>query len=229
MPHAMKNKRRLVVLSVWMISMASALGALTYGCSDDKTSTFNDKDSGSGETDSGGGQTEDSFVPPQDSGNNSKGTVVAQIKATSDASTVNGTATFTEDTPGTVKVVVDIKNGFPPGDPGLRGLHIHQNGNCDATDAGPGMGAGPHWNPTDAGHGYPTVPGHHLGDMGNMTIGDSGAGVYTFTSTEWTLAADAATSVVGHSVIYHQLTDDGTTPNTGNAGARVGCGIIVRQ
>jgi len=155
----------------------------------------------------------------------------ADIRPTSEASQVQGTATFTEEN-GETTVVVNIDHGLSPGTAGQRGLHIHQNDNCTATtsDAGtvPGGGAGAHWNPTDSAHGYPTNAGHHLGDLGNIEIKADGTGTLTYKSKEFQVH-DGSTSVVGHAIVFHQQTDDGVSQPVGNAGARPGCGVIVKN
>jgi Cu-Zn family superoxide dismutase len=162
-----------------------------------------------------------------------KYTAHAMINPTADAS-ATGTATFTEEN-GEVTVVVNITSAFPdggPGGPGLHGLHIHQNGSCGPNDAGPdgaivqAGAAGPHWNPLDAGHGYPDAATHHAGDMGNILIDDAGKGTLTMTSKEWTVQ-DGGKSVVGHAIVFHVQMDDGISQPVGDAGARPGCGVIT--
>jgi superoxide dismutase, Cu-Zn family len=153
----------------------------------------------------------------------------ANIGATTEAGTLQGTATFVEQN-GAVTAQVAVTGASPAG---LHGLHIHQGNNCNAvtSDAGvvtPGGGAGGHWNPTDAGHGDPASSSHHFGDMGNITIGADGKGSLTLTSTQWRVAGDGPDSVVGHAVVFHAGTDDLMTQPTGDAGARPGCGVIAR-
>ncbi len=170
--------------------------------------------------------------PPSDSGLSDSGAVyraLAAIRATTDAGAVNGTVTFTE-TNNEVVAVVSIAGATPPG---LHGLHIHQGDNCLPTtsDAGvvtPGGGAGPHWNPTDAGHGNPASGAHHLGDMGNIPIADGGTGTLTFTSKDWRVLGTGPNSVVGHAIVFHAGQDDLVSQPVGDAGARPGCGVIQR-
>ncbi|WP_394831126.1 superoxide dismutase family protein [Pendulispora rubella] len=155
----------------------------------------------------------------------------ADIRPTSDATQLQGTATFTEES-GETTVVVNIQSALPPGTAGMRGLHIHQNNNCASTtgDAGavPGGGAGGHWNPTDSAHGYPTNTGHHVGDLGNIEIKADGTGTLTYKSKEFRVQ-EGGMSVVGHAIVFHQQTDDGVSQPVGNAGARPGCGVIVKD
>jgi Cu-Zn family superoxide dismutase len=214
---------------------ALAFGLATYGCSDDPP-----PGGGTPGKDGGGGQDTSTA---QDTGNNNDTgtqqdtgtdsaplapTARAAIAPTSDGGTVQGTATFTEGT-GSVTVNVTITGATP----GYHGMHIHQNGSCDPTTNDAGVvtaagGAGGHWNPGDAGHGFPDAAPHHAGDMGNILINDAGAGTMTLTSTEWTVQGDGGMSVVGHAVVFHQGEDDGVSQPVGDAGPRPGCGVIQR-
>jgi Cu-Zn family superoxide dismutase len=228
MAQTLFHKSRL--LSLLTIG-ALALSALAYGCSDDdddSTTTPATKVDGGGtdapasgdtgtasdtgsKTDTGPGV--DAAVP----------TAVATIAPTADGGTVQGTATFTESS-GSTTVNVTISGA----EAGLHGLHIHMGNSCDPDDAGvPGNAAGGHWNPDDAGHAFPDASTHHAGDMGNIDITDAGTGTLSLTNptTLWTVLPGTH-SVVGHAVIFHSGTDDGTTQPTGAAGGRLGCGVI---
>lgn len=217
------KKQRAIARWAGLAAVSAALAGFSFACSDDEPTATPDTDAG---VDSGTTPTQDASsnvdsAPPRH-------VAVAPIRPTSDASTVMGSATFTEED-GEVTVVVNIANGFPPGEPGPHGIHIHQNGSCDATDAGPGTAAGGHWNPNDAGHGLPDGAVHHFGDMGNVIIDDAGAGTLTLRSNLWRVQGDGENSIVGKAVIYHAQPDDGVSQPVGNAGARPGCGIITRQ
>jgi Cu-Zn family superoxide dismutase len=107
--------------------------------------------------------------------------------------------------------------------PGDHGVHIHEFPSCG--DAG--AGAGSHWNPADAGHGFPQSPVHHLGDLGNLLINSDGTGSTVLKSKDF-YVKDGPSSVINHAIIYHSQHDDGTQPS-GNSGARLGCGVIQKQ
>jgi Cu-Zn family superoxide dismutase len=64
--------------------------------------------------------------------------------------------------------------------------------------------------------------------MGNLTVGADGKGTLTLTSSEWTIGSGADTDIIGHAVIVHEKMDDGGQP-VGNAGARIGCGVIAAK
>ncbi len=219
-------KTHIRVAAVTMIAMG---GVLAWACSDDPSSPAGDAaDSGSTNTSSGTSGTSNGGTSSGTSGDTPTQLVAkAEIRPTNDASAVQGTAEFVENGSVTIVTVNIASSGGPPGE---RGLHIHENGNCDAVDGGPGLGAGGHWNPADAGHGFPSGDEHHVGDLGNITIDDAGAGTskLTFPATKM-YVHEGPLSVVGHAVVLHAQRDDGVSQPVGNAGARPGCGVIERQ
>jgi Cu-Zn family superoxide dismutase len=95
-------------------------------------------------------------------------------------------------------------------------------GDCSAAD---GSSAGGHWNPAMNNHGMPGAASH-LGDLGNFTVAADGTGTLEISNPAWTIGDGAATDVVGKAIIVHGAPDDFTTQPTGNAGARIGCGVI---
>ena len=148
-------------------------------------------------------------------------TATATLESKS-ASTVTGTATFTQD-----GSKVSLKLEAAGLTPGTHAVHLHEVGDCSAADA---MSAGTHWNPSQAMHGNSATGAHHAGDVGNLTAAADGKASLSFTTSEWTIGDGvSATDVVGHAVIVHASADDFVTPNTGNAGARQACGVIKLQ
>jgi Cu-Zn family superoxide dismutase len=133
-------------------------------------------------------------------------------------STVTGTATFTEMAGGGVKVVVHIEKAPP----GIHGLHIHEKGDCSDPEA---KSAGGHFNPTTMPHAGPMDKEHHAGDLGNIEIKADGTGTLEITSSMLTVKP-GPNSVAGKAVIFHEKADDLKTQPTGNAGGRLGCGVI---
>jgi superoxide dismutase, Cu-Zn family len=130
--------------------------------------------------------------------------------------TVSGTVTFTAEKGG-VKVVADL-SGLTPG---KHGIHIHECGDCSSAD---GMSAGGHFNPMAMSHGAPMDAMRHEGDMGNIQADANGSAHLEYLDAN--IALDGATSIIGRSVIVHKNEDDLKTQPTGNAGARIGCGVI---
>ncbi len=106
--------------------------------------------------------------------------------------------------------------------PGKHGFHIHETGDCSAPDA---ASAGGHFNPDNKPHGAPDAPEHHAGDLGNITADASGNATVDMHVNGLTLAS-GANSVIGKALIVHAAPDDLKTQPTGNAGARVACGVI---
>jgi superoxide dismutase, Cu-Zn family len=141
----------------------------------------------------------------------------ATIESRSD-STAHGSAVFTaKGSQVTLKVTVE---GAPAG---THALHVHEKGDCSAQD---GSSAGGHFNPTSEAHGQWGHPPHHLGDIGNIEVGADGKGTLTLTTDKWSIGTGLANDVVGRSVILHAGVDDFKTQPTGNAGGRIGCGVI---
>lgn len=108
--------------------------------------------------------------------------------------------------------------------PGSHGFHIHEKGDCSAPD---GMSAGGHFNPDGQPHGHPHQGAHHAGDM-PMLEADSEGRARLVTELRG-VAFDGAKGVVGRGVIVHVAADDFKTQPTGNSGARMACGVIVRK
>jgi superoxide dismutase, Cu-Zn family len=133
-------------------------------------------------------------------------------------STVTGTAMFTELATGGVKVHVHIENAPP----GMHGLHIHEKGDCSDPEA---KNAGGHFNPGNMPHAGPMEMKRHAGDLGNIEIKADGKGDFALTSDMITVKA-GPNSVLGRAVVFHEKADDLTTQPTGNAGGRLGCGVI---
>jgi len=130
--------------------------------------------------------------------------------------TVSGVVTFTK-TDGGVKIVADVA-GLTPGQ---HGFHIHEFGDCSATDA---ASAGGHFNPTHRQHGGPDAEMRHAGDFGNLDADASGKAHYE--RVDKVIALDGPESIIGHAVIVHAKADDLKSQPSGNAGARVACGVI---
>lgn len=143
-------------------------------------------------------------------------TAMATLSPTSGSSAM-GTVRLTQLGDGSVRVNVDL-TGVPTG---VHGFHIHEKGDCGDN----GNAAGGHYNPTGTPHGAPAADAHHAGDFGNVTTDDSGRVRHEFTTRSITVEA-GPTSAVGHAIILHANPDDLVTQPTGNAGARIACGVV---
>jgi Cu-Zn family superoxide dismutase len=137
-------------------------------------------------------------------------------------STLVGEALFTQEKHG-VKMVLTVDHATP----GSHAVHLHEKGDCTAPDA---TSAGGHWNPTEHAHGNRAGGADfHSGDIANIGVGQNGKGRLEVVGHEWTIGGDAKTDVVGKAVIIHANTDDFVSQPAGNAGARVGCGVVQRM
>lgn len=132
-------------------------------------------------------------------------------------SKLKGKAVLTE-TEGGVHVLLTLE-GVDAGD---HGAHVHEKGDCSAAD---GASAGGHFNPQSHDHGLPGAEKRHLGDLGNIVVGKDGKGSLDITAPGANLKDGDAASFVGRAIIVHAKKDDGGQP-TGNAGGRIGCGVI---
>jgi Cu-Zn family superoxide dismutase len=151
-----------------------------------------------------------------------KSVAKADIEAKS-GSKVKGTANFTDDGKGGIVLRVEVSGATP----GEHAVHIHEKGDCSSPD---GKSAGDHWNPTHMEHGKWGAPGdhHHLGDIGNLTVTADGKGTLTLETTKWSAGSGTTNDIVGHSVVVHGGVDDFKSQPAGNAGPRIGCGVIKK-
>lgn len=128
--------------------------------------------------------------------------------------------------------------------PGFHGLHIHAVGKCEADSVAPGGGAP--GNFLSAG-GHFQAPGHsehpQSGDLTSLQVRSDGSGLLVTTTDAFTrdeLLAGEGTAIIVHADDdnfanipadrYTQVNGtpgpDQTTLTTGDAGKRVGCGVI---
>lgn len=142
----------------------------------------------------------------------------ARIEAKS-GSNVEGEAVFRPEG-GQIVLVLQVKN-LPAGQ---HAAHLHEKGDCSAQD---GSSAGGHWNPTTDEHGKWGEGAHHLGDLGNIDVAADGKGEITLTTDKWSIGTGNANDIVGKAIIVHEKQDDFTTQPTGNAGGRIGCGVVI--
>jgi superoxide dismutase, Cu-Zn family len=135
-----------------------------------------------------------------------------------------GNATFTQ-VGNALRVLLEVQ-GLPPG---VKGVHVHAVGTCE----GPAFtSSGGHFNPQGRQHGALNHPrGPHAGDLPNITVAADGKGRLEST-TELMSLGTGVSSVFdgdGSAIIVHAAPDDFRTDPTGNAGARIACGVIVRK
>ena len=119
--------------------------------------------------------------------------------------------------------ITGVIGGLPQGKPAA--VHVHEKGDCSAVDA---SSAGPHFNPASAPHGRSSAgPGkHHAGDMDNLASDADGVARVNVHLRGVSLGGGAANDIAGRAVIVHADPDDYQSQPTGNAGARLACGVI---
>jgi len=134
-----------------------------------------------------------------------------------------GTITFTQQASSNTVQVRGQLTGLTSGE---HGFHVHDKGDlgnmCN--------NAAGHFNPENQNHGAPTDSVRHVGDLGNVI---ATAGVTLNVVIDDTLIQlNGRHSIMGRAIVIHELRDDlgkgGTNVSltTGNAGARIGCGVI---
>ena len=144
-----------------------------------------------------------------------------------------GAVTFTTVPGGRVRVDAALSGLAPFSE--LHGFHVHTNGACSGDFV---ASAGGHWNPGGAAH------GDHAGDLPVLWADAAGEVRASYTVDSFTVD-QLLTDAGGVSVIVHGGRDnlaniptrytaagapapgpDATTNGTGDAGGRVGCGVI---
>lgn len=143
----------------------------------------------------------------------------AVLSGTSADTTLEGKATF-DTIDGKVKMVLNIT--VPKKANQSVAVHLHEHGDCGDM----GKDAHGHWNPTNQNHGKWGSSSFHLGDIGNVALDAKGKGMLEMETNLWTLGGDSTSNIIGRAVIVHGGVDDFTTQPTGNAGSRIGCGVI---
>jgi len=134
---------------------------------------------------------------------------------------VKGTASFAQKGD-KVWLVANI-GGLKPSQE--HGFHIHEKGDCSSGD---GMSAGGHFNPLGKPHAHPSTPERHAGDMLALKADDHGNATLSV-ELDVISVSEGPAGIIGRGVIVHAQPDDYTTQPTGNAGARVACGVIQKD
>ncbi len=150
-------------------------------------------------------------------------TITAHADLTDASGKSVGTATLKE-TSGGVRIKATL-SGLPPG---THAMHIHTVGKCDP----PGFTtAGGHFNPDMKKHGMNNPDGMHAGDLPNFVVGADGKAKVSVLAAHVTLK-DGDHSLFhegGTALVVHEKADDYMTDPTGNAGARIACGVIEKE
>ena len=154
----------------------------------------------------------------------SSSVVVAHAQLTDPTGARVGTAELREDRTGAVHIDVTVVSTTP----GQHGIHIHSVGACSGAAF---ADAGGHFNPAAAHHGLSNATGPHAGDLPNLDVLSNGVGRYQGMTSRVTLSPGAASllDADGSALVVHAGSDDQLTDPSGNSGARVACGVIVRD
>ena len=140
---------------------------------------------------------------------------IAQLEHTVDD--VQGFVKFKQK-PGNPTIIKGIIKGLKPG---KHGFHIHEYGDLSDGCAS----AGGHYNPDGVDHG--NISQGHVGDLGNITADQTGTARFQIKAERVQLS-----DVVGRAIVIHADEDDlgkggdEESLKTGNAGDRLGCGVI---
>jgi Cu-Zn family superoxide dismutase len=134
-------------------------------------------------------------------------------------SLVSGTLTLAPAGNG-VRVTGDI-GGLAPGS--SHGFHVHETGDCSAADA---SSAGGHFNPANTAHGKAGTRTHHAGDIDNIVADATGVAHVDTRIAGVSLGGAPGDDILGRAIVVHAAPDDYRSQPSGNAGARVGCGVI---
>lgn len=153
------------------------------------------------------------------------GAASADIGETATASFVDqegqqiGSATLTQTNAG---VLIELDVAQLPADSWLA-FHIHEEGVCDAEHDH--EGAGEHFSPSGADHGFLTEGGPHEGDMPNQYVPAGGVLRAQVLNTMVTLDGGEA-DIRGRTLMLHAEPDDHVSQPSGEAGERIGCAVI---
>lgn len=140
---------------------------------------------------------------------------------------IYGVLVFTQDSPDSPVSVKGYVNGLNKDS--IHGFHIHESGDI-RNAANPCLSTGGHFNPEKNDHAAPEDSIRHVGDLGNIRANSTGVANIDISDSK--LSLTGPNSIIGRAVVVHAKEDDlgkGDSPDskkTGNAGGRIGCGLI---
>ncbi|HMR91234.1 MAG TPA: superoxide dismutase family protein [Chitinophagaceae bacterium] len=144
---------------------------------------------------------------------------VVQISGTYQDTLVTGAAKFNA---ADGKVSMELEITVPAKAGKMVAVHLHEHGDCGDN----GNLSHGHWNPAGEDHGKWGAAPFHRGDIGNVKLDGKGKGILKMETDLWTLGGSPDKNILGKALIVHGGVDDYKTQPTGNAGSRIGCGVI---
>lgn len=138
---------------------------------------------------------------------------VAVIRGGADAPCLSGQVRFYQKRKWVL--VTASLSGLPEdSETGFFALHIHQGNSCSGADFSQ---TGGHYNPKGADH------PNHAGDLPPLMLCCGGA--YLAVRTDRFRVQD----IIGRTLVIHSGPDDFHSQPAGNAGKKIGCGVICRR
>ena len=138
---------------------------------------------------------------------------VARLKGGPEAPHICGEVRFYQER-GTVLVVADISALPTCGGSGFFGLHIHEGGACHGENFAQ---TGSHYEPQE------TVHPEHAGDLPPLMR--CGNRAFLAVRTDRFCVQE----IIGRTVVIHEHADDFRSQPSGNAGAKIACGVICKN
>ncbi len=120
---------------------------------------------------------------------------------------------------GRVLITADI-SGLTPN--ARHAVHIHEFGDVSSAD---GSSAGGHYNPEGHPHAGLDHQERHAGDLGNL-MADAAGTCHVEISVDNCSLGGVRNPIIGRSLVIHGKEDDLVTQPSGNAGPRIGVGVI---
>lgn len=199
---------------LFSLLILSVSTALIFSCNNSTDKTTEETKTDSSGTNANGGTATNTST---------SSSAEAKLTGTKSDTTVDGTAKFTAQDDGKVKLELELN--VPKMANKSVAVHIHEHGDCG--DAGKNTHG--HWNPTNQQHGKWGSAAFHSGDIGNVSLDGSGKGTATLVTDLWTIGGDVQKDILGKAIIVHSGVDDYTSQPAGNAGSRIGCGVIEKK
>ncbi len=143
----------------------------------------------------------------------------AKIKGSTEYSNITGSTGFYQ-TPYGIMVITSVF-GLPSSidacNNNIFAIHIHSGESCTGNSLDPFLNAGVHYNPKGCPH------PHHSGDMPPL-FSSAGYAFSAYLTNNFTID-----EIAGKAVVIHDRADDFTSQPSGNSGAKIACGIIIKK